>query len=162
MPTPSYTVAQAAALAGVSPTSVRNWCAQFAQYLSSSAAPPAGTERMLTPADVATLQQIAQWRQQRMGYDSIALQLAELPTEELQITIDAQPVQETTALQQPTSEVVTAVTLIEAIDARYSRLEVRLIEVERRQVSGATTFGWGFIAGLAVALLVFVAILMTR
>lgn len=162
MPTPSYTVAQAAALAGVSPTSVRNWCAQFAQYLSPGASPPAGEERLLTAGDVATLQQIAQWRQQRMGYDAIAQGLAELPTEELQVTIDVQPVQEEQILQPAANEVLTAVTLINAIDARYSRLEDRLVEVERRQVTGLTSFGWGFTAGLFVALIVFVLILMTR
>jgi len=162
MPIDRYTVAQAAALAGVSPSSVRNWCAQFAQYLSSGASPAPGEERLLTGADVAILQQVAQWRAQRQGYDAILQQLADLSTEDLQPYIEVAPTLEPAPLQPATNEILTAVTLIEAIDARYSRIEARLIEVERRQVSGLTSLGWGIIIGLLIALVVFALILLYR
>ena len=59
-----YNVSQAAAIVGVSPSSLRNWCKQYAAHLSPSASPPAGSERVLTPADVATLQHIKAQRDQ--------------------------------------------------------------------------------------------------
>lgn len=166
----AYTVAQAAALAGVSPSSVRNWCGQFAGHLSSGASPAPGQERLLSPADVAILQQIAQWRSQRQGYDLIAQQLAALPTNDLQPYVDVEPVEEPIeepaplqpAPLQPTNEAITALALVAAIDSRYSRLETRIEELEHKQVSRVTSLGWGVIIGLSLALVVFALVLALR
>jgi DNA-binding transcriptional MerR regulator len=156
MPTDRYTVAQAAALAGVSPSSVRNWCAQFAAHLSSGASPAPGEERLLSPADVAILQQVAQWRAQRMGYDVILQQLADLSTDELQPYIEVAPTLEPAPLQQPTGDVTTAIQLIEAIDQRYSSLQLRMEQYERGMNSRLTWFAWGLLGGLGLALFVIV------
>ena len=78
MPT-VYNVSQAAAIVGVSPSSLRNWCKQYAAHLSASASPPAGSERVLSPADVATLQHIKAQRDLLKDYDQIVAELAAMP-----------------------------------------------------------------------------------
>ena len=47
-----YTVTQAARSANVSTTSIRNWAKLYADFLSPSANPPAGTPREFTAADL--------------------------------------------------------------------------------------------------------------
>lgn len=75
----AYNVSQAAAVIGASPSTVRNWCKQYAAHLSPGASPQAGAERILTPADVATLQHIKTQRDALKDYDMIVAELATMP-----------------------------------------------------------------------------------
>ena len=70
------TVNQLAARLGVSPQTVRTWCAEFSAYLSPLATPAAGNVRMFSPEDVAVLALVAGMRQQRFKYDAIHQALA--------------------------------------------------------------------------------------
>jgi chromosome segregation ATPase len=88
-----YTVSQTAAALNVSPPTIRNWVAEFADYLSEQAAPGPGIERRITEDDLDILQTVAILRGQAQGYDDIRSALAdgirlELP-EEAQAEQDA-------------------------------------------------------------------------
>lgn len=74
-----YNVSAAAAIVGCSPSTLRNWIKTFAPYLSPGASPQAGAERILTPADVATLQYIKTQRDALKDYDMIVAELTAMP-----------------------------------------------------------------------------------
>ena len=77
-----YTPAAAAAVVGVHPNSIRDWCKQYASNLSAGANPPAGQPRQLSPVDVARLQLVAQWRQDGHSPETVAERLAQLPADD--------------------------------------------------------------------------------
>ena len=66
-----YTVAQAARSANVSGTTIRNWSRMYADYLSPSANPTAGTPREFTPDDLAVFSTIAVLRDQLQETEAI-------------------------------------------------------------------------------------------
>ena len=72
-----YTVTQAARSANVSTTSIRNWSKLYADYLSPSANPPAGTSREFTPDDLAVFSTIAVLRDQLLETEAIRAALNE-------------------------------------------------------------------------------------
>ncbi len=92
MPTERYSPSHAADMIGVSPSTVRAWCAQFQAYLSLDARPDSGKERRLTANDVAILQTVRQMRADGKSIQEIADHLAESPTEGLQPFVDASPI----------------------------------------------------------------------
>lgn len=65
------TVAQLARYTGVSGTTIRNWSAEFADYLSEHANPPKGTERRFTAEDIDVLATVATMREQLQDYGAI-------------------------------------------------------------------------------------------
>ncbi|MCB0079294.1 MAG: MerR family transcriptional regulator [Caldilineaceae bacterium] len=145
-----YTVAEAAALAGVSASTVRNWAGQFAGHLSIGANPPPGTERLFAAGDVAILQQIQQLRLQHVSYSEIPDRLQAIDQTDLQPYIDvaAEP---PPAPPEPTQDIVTALAIIQAIDGRYSELERRIANQEANQNSRFVWFAYGILAGLLLA-----------
>ena len=148
-----YNVSQAAAIVGVSPSSLRNWCKQYAAHLSPGASPPAGSERILTPADVATLQHIKAQRDLLKDYDQIVAELATMPIEAtiapyIDATATPQPqdsAQQPQAALQPTDILQALQTLT---DDRYSLLQQRMEAMERRQGDSLQWFMFGIVAGV--------------
>ena len=72
-----YTVMQAARSANVSGTTIRNWSRMYADYLSPSANPSAGTPREYTPEDLAVFSTIAVLRDQLQETEAIRAALDE-------------------------------------------------------------------------------------
>lgn len=149
MPT-VYNVSQAAAVVGVSPSSLRNWCKQYAAHLSPGASPPPGAERILTPADVATLQHIKAQRDALKDYDTIIAELATMPIEATATPyID---VQATTEALQPIAAPTQAIDILQALqtltDDRYSQLQQRIEAMETKQGDNLQWFMFGIVAGV--------------
>ena len=72
-----YTVAQAARSADVSGTTIRNWSRMYADFLSPSANPSAGTPREYTAADLSVFSTVAVLRGQLVEADDIRAALAD-------------------------------------------------------------------------------------
>jgi DNA-binding transcriptional MerR regulator len=149
-----YTVTEAAAIIAVSASQVRNWCAQFADYLSDQANPAPGQARALTAADVATLQRVAELRAAGVGYSEIPGQLALLDVGELVPYVEPAP-----APIDQTRSPQTAIELYAAIESRFQqmqghidRLQTAQVEEERRRLSAVTMFGFGAIVGLLLVI----------
>ena len=70
-----YTVTQAARSANVSTTSIRNWAKLYADFLSPSANPPAGTPREFTAADLSVFTTVAVMRAQLVEPEAISAAL---------------------------------------------------------------------------------------
>ena len=156
MPT-AYNVSQAAAVIGASPSTVRNWCKQYAAHLSPGASPQAGAERILTPVDVATLQYIKAQRDAMKDYDTIIAELAVMPVDDaIEPYIDIQatatppePLQPPTVATMP-SDVLQA--LQSLADDRYSQLQQRIEQMEAKQSDRMMVFAFGVLAGLLLAI----------
>lgn len=167
MPT-VYNVSAAAAIVGTSPSTLRNWIKTFAPYLSPTATPAPGTERILTPADVATLQYIKAQRDALKDYEQIAAELAAMPVDATTTPyIDVQAITSTVEpLQAPTMPTDIMKALQVLADDRYSALQQRVEAMERRQVSMLTWFAMGIVAGVllvgVVAAIVLVGAWMGR
>lgn len=156
-PTHGYTVTEAAAVVGVSTSQIRNWCTQFADYLSAQATPPAGQSRTLTAADVATLQRVAELRAQGVDYALIPAELTTLDPGELVPYVDPAP-----AAVQASPAPAGAIELYTAMETRFQqmqgqidRLTVAQAQEERRRLSTVTMFGFGLLAGILLVALMF-------
>ena len=79
-----YTPKQAAQAVGVHDNTIRGWVREYAAHLSASANPSHGKARLLTSADVATLQAIKDWKGAGLPAEAILERLAPLPTEEIE------------------------------------------------------------------------------
>lgn len=149
MPT-VYNVSQAAAIVGTSPSTLRNWCKLYAAVLSASASPPAGSERILTSADVATLQHIKAQRDQLKDYDTIIAELATMPIEAtatpyIDATTTVEAPQQPPIAPQPT-DILQALQIV--VDSRYNALQQRIEAMEARQGDNLQWFMLGIIAGV--------------
>ena len=71
-----YKPADAAKLCNTSANTIRNWCRDYAAFLSPGASGGAG-DRLLTEQDIATLQYIAQLRAEKMLQPEITTRLKE-------------------------------------------------------------------------------------
>lgn len=152
MPT-AYSTSAAAAVVGISPSSLRNWCRQYAAYLSPGASPPPGAERALSPGDVATLQRIKALRDELKDYDTIIAELATMPIESAAMPyIDATTTLQPTAPPQQPQNAVQPADVLQALqtltDERYSQLQRRLDAMERRQGDNLQWFMFGIVAGV--------------
>ncbi len=56
---------------GVSANTIRNYCTEFAEFLSSGATPGGGAERSYTETDIDLLATIAAWKKRRLTYEEI-------------------------------------------------------------------------------------------
>lgn len=159
----SYTPTAAAALVGISVSTLRNYCSQFKGLLSPEAAPPAGQERRLSDQDIAVLQRVKEMRAQGMDTANIVATLQGEDAGALQPYIDST----TTDLQAPPSPTepapppAQAVELYSAIVAHTTALQARLdamqqqIDSQARQgASRVTLVALGFLAGLTIALII--------
>ena len=92
MATQAYNPSDVGRLLGVHGNTIRQWCREFAPWLSASANPPRGTYRMLSADDVAVLRHVADMsRLQRMPLPAIAAALAQMPAEDLRAPIVEAP-----------------------------------------------------------------------
>lgn len=71
----------------VTPSTVRNWCREFSEFLSPTAAPGAGVVRSFNESDFAVLASVASWKSSGAVYSQIrdmlaAGELADIPTPE--------------------------------------------------------------------------------
>lgn len=87
-----YTVADVARLVNVSPTTIRNWSREYDTFLSASAAPPAGEDRLYQEEDIAVMATIAAMRQERQSFEAIRAALAD--GERIQPPAEDQPEEE--------------------------------------------------------------------
>jgi DNA-binding transcriptional MerR regulator len=140
-----YTVTQAARSANVSTTSIRNWAKLYADFLSPSANPPAGTPREFTAADLSVFTTVAVMRAQLVEPEAISAALdAGERLEPVRPPVEEPPAdQAARAGDGPTVEARAAVAAAESaiaiyrdrvnqLEARNEALADRLIEAERR------------------------------
>lgn len=121
----TYNSDEAARLVGVSASTIRNWCKAFANDLSDGANPPPGNERRLTQDDIAKLQRVKMWRDNRRTPQEIARLLQAVATEEpAHIVIDA-----------PTPQEAHSDALL--LPAVISDMQSRLQALERERVAQA-------------------------
>jgi DNA-binding transcriptional MerR regulator len=157
MPTDAYTPTAAAAIIGVSPSTLRNWAAQFSRFLSPGATPSAGADRVLTGADVAILQRVKELRERRLSYDDIAAELETMPAEiapYIDVQPSAEPLQQPTAPLQPVTGTDTALQVLALVDNRYNEIQRQMEALRSAQVDRLTWFVWGFLCGLITVLIV--------
>ena len=168
MPPGHYTPTAAAAVIGISVSSLRNYCSQFKGLLSPDASPPAGVERRLTPADVATLQRIKELRGQGMAPAAIVATLqASLQTED---TATLQPYIDSTTTDQELAPATTqAIELYSAILSHTTALQARMdamqAQIDSQARAGAsrfTLFVAGILIGLVVALIIVGVLWLSR
>jgi len=156
-----YTPTEAASVIGISPNSLRNWCATFKEHLSEGATPAPGIDRILTDKDVGILQRVKELRAEHRTYDYIKNELATMPVEtELAPYIDVQPATTAPAKppEAPPAPTVDTVPLelVQALqslaDDRYNALQQRLEGLEAKQGNRLQWFMFGLLAGLLLAI----------
>lgn len=148
-----YTPTAAAAMIGISVSTLRNYCSQFKELLSPDAAPPAGTERRLTAQDVATLQRAKELRDQGMTTADIVATLQTEGTDTLQPYIDTQLAPALTPVPAPITAPTTGLqTELQTIQRQIDTLEERRREDASQRTSMIVMFAAGMIAGLLLAI----------
>ena len=80
----TYPVGKAAKLAGIGPTTARDYLRAYPEHFSEGATPPSGSRRVLTWQDIETLATIKQLRQQGNKDESIRASLATGERESIQ------------------------------------------------------------------------------
>ena len=158
-----YTPTAAAALVGVSVSSLRNWCRDFADNLSEGARPPTGTERKLTAQDIAILQRVKELRAQGMATGEIKTTLQVEDTTDLQPYVDVAPITPapvaTTPTESPQSSEL-ALQVVSIVNEQITAIQARIEGMERKQASTINTFLLGLVAGLLLALVAGVLFLL--
>lgn len=142
----SVTVSQAAQQLGVSPSTVRRLCGEYADQLSLGASPSAGTYRRLSRADVQTLSEVIRMRNEGMGADAIRAQLSSM--------VFAPALSEQT--QDSPRAPKTALAIVDALQSIVAPLAARVdaLEAQRQRVDVIFVALAAFIAGLIVGLAV--------
>lgn len=115
-----YTPGQIAKFLGTSGTTIRNYAAEFSEFLSPSATPGAGVPRQFTEDDLAVLQTVAIMRGQLAPPETIveALRAGH------RLALARPPVAEDAPSEVVTGAFSTALTLLESrLDKAESRLE---------------------------------------
>ena len=173
MPESYYNPDQASPLIGVSASTLRNWCKTYADELSEGANPPIGTERRLTQQDVAKLQQVKVWRDNRMSTQEIKrlLQAAASANEPAPLIVNAPQSPQTT--QGARSDDLPLAIVLSSIekrydatdahlattDARLATLEKAIAAVEQRQGEKHSALVTGIVIGAAIVVVVFALVL---
>lgn len=125
-----YSVLQAARIASVSSSTIRNWSAEFGEFLSPTANPPPGETREFTDDDLRVFSTVAVMRGQLLATTDIvdALRDGQRFEPVAPPTEDPQP--------QDRANTETAVTiykdLLTQLETRAEKLADRLIEAESR------------------------------
>ena len=153
---------EAAAIVQISPTSLRNWCATFAAFLSPGANPEPGIERLFSDHDLAILQRVKELRAQHLTYEAITSTLHSEDTESLQPYIElhpSTPEPETTPTPTltPTPNALPAEYAIQIVAELNQRFTVLHTEIETMKKDNASRFthaAFGFIAGVFVCVFV--------
>lgn len=147
MPT-TYSPTAAAAIVGISVSSLRNWCAVFADHLSADAHPPPGMERKLSAQDVAILQRVRDLRGQGMTTEAIRAALQTEDTTTLQPHIDVVAVPAAPMPTEAPQVAVEALQIVVAMNERMTALESRLQSTETATAQRFTWFAYGVMVGV--------------
>lgn len=160
-----YTPTAAAALVGISTSTLRNYCTAFKVFLSPEASPAPGHERKLSDLDIAILQRVKELRAQGMDTAGIVDTLQTEDASTLQPYVDSVTTPQATVTppeppQQPPAP-TQAIELYGAILGHTAALQARMDALQAQQDSQAkaatgrvTLFAVGVLVGLAVALIV--------
>ena len=151
---PTHSVASAAAIIGISPSQIRNWCTQFAPSLSDGANPGPGQPRWLTSNDVAILQRVKELRAAGVDYAAIAAQLpdpADLPAPYIDVRVETLPVAGAPNALESTIDTQKVITYVEsrldALQADLLRLQLAQETSDKKQVGQISTLGIGIVIG---------------
>lgn len=147
----SYNPDEAAPVVGVSANTIRGWCKTYTTELSAGANPPKGEERRLTQEDVAKLQRVKQWRDERRPPQEIArlLQAAATADDLAHLVIEA-----TTKPQEAQGDDILLPVVLSGIDARFRALETAIDEVRAHQRERVNALVTGIVIGAAIVLIV--------
>lgn len=128
-----YNPDQASPLVGAAASTIRNWCKTYADHLSAGANPPPGNERRLTQQDVAKLQQVKVWRDERRSAQEIAtlLQAAATANEPTHLTIDVAPTPPPNAQEGRGDDLLLPVAL-SSIQSRQDATDDRVAAMQRQ------------------------------
>lgn len=157
-----YTPTAAAALVGISTSTLRNYCTAFKVFLSPEASPAPGHERKLSDLDIAILQRVKELRAQGMDTAGIVATLQTEDASTLQPYVDSTTTPQATVTppeppQQPTQAIELYSAILghtAALQARMDALQAQQDSQAKQQVGRITLFAVGVLVGLAVALIV--------
>lgn len=158
-----YRPTEAAAIVQISPSTLHMWCATFSQFLSPSANPGAGAERLLSPRDIAILQRVKKLRDANTAYAAISEMLRSGDIGDLQPYIDAQPLQPEAITEAPIApqfspqaiELYTTMLQTNAsIQARLDNLQQQIDSQQSASAGRVTLFVVGVLIGLLIAVLI--------
>lgn len=164
----TYLVKEISTITGSSPATVRSWCGTFAEFLSPTATPAGGQQRVFTENDLAIFQRIADLRSaERLGNDAIIDRLRSEGTADLQPYVDLaiapnSPPQPTVTApashQDGPQQPQTAIDLYQgiighttALQASLDSLRQRVDSQEKDRTGRVTLFAVGVLVGLLVA-----------
>ena len=85
-----YKPSDAAKLCNTSANTIRNWCRDYAAFLSPGAS-GVGGDRLLTERDISTLQYIAQLRAEKMQLPEITARLQEASIGDIETLVPSDP-----------------------------------------------------------------------
>lgn len=152
-----YTPTAAAGIVGISVSSLRNWCATFADHLSPDAHPAPGHERKLSAQDVAILQRVKDLRGQGMETAAIKTALQTEDTTALQPFIEAVAAPLAPTPPETPPQATEALRVVVAMNERIQAIEQRIEERDKENASRLTLFALGVLTGV---LLVVAALLL--
>lgn len=164
MPQEYYSTVEAQPIVGLSLSSLRNYCEQFAPLLSADANPGLGIARRLTAQDVAILQRCKELRRMGQTVEQVIALIQAEDTTELAPYIDAAATQApTTALEAPqTTDVAlhTAMlvnTALAAFGERMSKIEAMQ---EAQKIEHANRIWW-ILVGVVIGVLLTIAAILS-
>lgn len=146
---------------GITPVTLRRWCAAHASYLSPLANPPErGTARRFTGKDIEVLKHVQSLRAHGLTEAKINEQLRTLTFAEIdnsEQNVDTEPTTDL-PVQQETSH--NALALRVALDDLEKRFDAKFAALERNRRDAFVMFGAGFLAaGVLFLLLIGLAVL---
>lgn len=120
----AFTVSQAATTLGVSPSSVRRLCSEYAGQLSDGAKPGKGGVRRLSKDDLDKLSDVVRMKAQGLTAESIGQQL--------ESTVYHTAIEPTQTAQEAHSTAIVPAVVVNSLQAIESRLTA--IESQRQQI----------------------------
>ena len=166
-----YKPSDAAKACNTSVNTIRNWCRDYAVFLSPGARGN-GANRILTDKDLNTLKYIAQLRAENLQQAAIAQRLQETSIGEVETLVALQdppirphlpekmeesaPVAAQEGLQQAPAMLLVLNDLEKRIDTKFEALEAARQEDRRERLDRLTMLGLGICIGLLLALIIFV------
>ena len=175
----TYLVKEISTITGSSPATVRSWCGTFAEFLSPTATPAGGQQRVFTEKDLAIFQRIADLRSsEKLGNDQIKERLRKEGIDTLTPYIDLaiappispqQPVTAPASHQEGPQQPVTAIDLYTGIIGHLSSLQThidglqqRIDSQEKDRTGRVTLFAVGVLVGLLVAAILIGAVWLMK
>ncbi|MEZ4672595.1 MAG: MerR family transcriptional regulator [Anaerolineae bacterium] len=130
-----FTTGNVTKLFNISPQTVKNWCDEFAKYLSSSATPGDGKKRIFTLNDVRVLALVADYHKRGFRWDDAHLalvngQVGEIPQET--DIVNQPPPALLVSLRDKITDLETSIKKVESERDEYKG-QVRLLEKQLDQ-----------------------------